>query len=124
MANKTLEQEVTLDRAQRDALRQELGVDAHVCTDVVIYFDRGDRAGVARLLAKLSNLVYVMDAIGWQESVEAPELLQVTVDEKVAVWAERAADDLAVSFAESISVDPDGNLDALGALRLIARSSR
>jgi hypothetical protein len=115
---------VELDRAQRDALRRELSVLAHLCTDVELGFDHGDRASVARILARLSDLVVVMDAIGWREDAQAPAHLSLTVDETLAGWAGLAADELATSLGEAgESVDPDSDLDALSALRLIAGES-
>ena len=111
---------VTLDRAQREAVRRELGFDAHRCADIELYFDGGDRAETVRILALLSGLVAAMDVVGWQELPDAPDLQEVVVDGPLAVWAGSAADDVAQCLVDDIPLDPAGDLDALSALRLIA----
>jgi hypothetical protein len=112
---------VELDRAQRVALRRELGVDAHRANDLESFFDRGDRAQFVRIMEILSGLALAMDAIGWQESPDAPDQQEVIVNEALAAWAGPAADDIAQCWVDdSIPVDPDSDLDALSALRLIA----
>jgi hypothetical protein len=111
---------VSLDRAQRKAVRRELGIYAHRGNDVEHYFDQGDRESVVRILEILADLVMVMDAIGWQESAEAPDRQDVIVSDALAAWAGPAADDVAQCWVGSIPLDPDSDLDALSALRLMA----
>ena len=64
----------TLDRAQRAALRRELGVRAYECSDVSLHFDNGNRAAVIRNLEMMGPLVAVMDMIGW------PSFVPFTID--------------------------------------------
>jgi hypothetical protein len=111
---------VTLDRVQREALRRELGVHAHRADDLEALFDRGDRAQFVWIMEILSGLALAMDAIGWQESPDAPDQQEVIVDEALAAWAGPAADDVAQCWVDSIPLDPDSDLNALGALRLVA----
>lgn len=116
---------VTLDRAQREAIRGEMLTAAGDCGDISLALgDRResgrDREFVVRRMARLQRIVATLDAVGWTEPPDNPEEVTVTVDRELAVWAAEAADELVVSLGESISLRPDADLDALGALRLVA----
>jgi hypothetical protein len=74
---------VTLDRAQREALTDELDVRVSEANDLRLYFEGRDRAGVLRVSAKLREYVGAMDAIGWRGPEQSPELVQIEADESV-----------------------------------------
>jgi hypothetical protein len=109
--------QVTLDRAQREALREELELYASGWGDFGIGFRTGDREYVLRSIRRLRRLVAMMDAIGWSEQPDTPVALPVRVTRSMAAWARREAKSLVVSLGECGGVDhaSDSNLDAYAA---------
>ena len=79
-----------------------------------------DRASVVRKIAELVQWVAMLDAVGWQEPLDAPNEFVVTVDSALAMWASGAARELERAFDTFYVTDED--LDALAGLRLIAEA--
>lgn len=117
-----LEGKVTLNRAQREALRAEIRIAAGDCGDVNLWLDQPhlDRASVVARIALLQQLVAALDAIGWAEPEDAPDDLEVVVDRQLALWAHGQFQALSRSLSESTPYDMDGALTTLRALHLIA----
>src|SRR5450755_1385083 len=111
---------VTLDRAQRQAVRGDIRSIASGCGDLYLKLDEthNDRAFVVRKIAQLQQLVVALDAIGWAEPDDAPNLQTITVDADLALWAAGAAVELEHAMPEFVLDDED--LDALSGLKLIA----
>jgi hypothetical protein len=109
-----------LDRDQREALRHELEVEADAYGDFGIAFHNGDREYVVRHVERLRALVAVADAIGWLERSDAPDRQPVVDSVTVATWAKWAAGELAQALRETQPIDIDQDLDALGAMRVLA----
>jgi hypothetical protein len=109
--------QVTLDRAQREALREELELYVSGWGDFQYGFRNGDREYVVSSMRRLRRLVAMMDAIGWSEQPDTPETLPVRVTRSMAAWARREAKSLVVSLEECSGVDhaTDENLDAYAA---------
>ena len=111
---------ITLNRAQRQALRSEIRVAALDCGDINLALDNGERAFVVERVDLLQQVVAAFDAIGWTEPEDAPDDLELVVDHQLAVWARSQFLALSRSLSESTPYDPEGALTALGALHLIA----
>jgi hypothetical protein len=108
--------QVTLDRAQREALREELELYVSGWGDFQYGFRNGDRAYVMSSIRRLRRLVVMMDAIGWSEQPDTPDTLPVPVNRTMAAWARREAKSMAVSLEEcGVWNTTDSNLDAYAA---------
>lgn len=113
-----------LDRRQREALRSELAVSASGYGDFELAFSRGEREYVVRHLERLRVMVEVADALGWREQPGTPELQPVEADLPViSAWAAEEFSDLVDAMREGEALDPDEDLDALSALRVLAAST-
>lgn len=116
---------VELDRAQREAIREEIRVVAACCADIPLCF-KPDRAGktdrdyVVRKIMELQRWVAVLDGIGWQEQPDGPHRMVAVVDPEMASWASGQAVELESAFTDSYIVNVDQALDALTGLRSIA----
>lgn len=111
---------VRLDRAQRQALREEIRDTAGDCRDINLALEQGNREFVVREARQLQRLVAALDAIGWTEPPDAPDDQTVTVDRELALWARSVAVELERSFADYRVGDRD--LDTLRALCVIAEA--
>ena len=111
---------VRLDRAQRQALREEICDAAGDCRDINLALERGNREFVVREACQLERLVAALDAIGWTEPPDAADEQTVTVDQDLALWARGAAVELECSFVDYQVGDRD--LDTLRALCVIAEA--
>ena len=78
---------VTLDRRQRGALRAEIQLSVHECSEMTEAVKRGDRAYCARSLDRLRDCFAALDAIGWSESDEAPDVQTLDVEARLQAWA-------------------------------------
>jgi hypothetical protein len=114
------EQTVTLDRAQRAAVRAEMELAASGWGDFAIGVRNGERDYVLKSIRRLRRIVDVLDAVGWGEQPATPDLLPVTCSRSVAAFARSEAESLRVSVGECDPSGPsDQNLDAYSALRAI-----
>jgi hypothetical protein len=105
---------VTLDRAQRAALRRELGLLAYPHGDLGIAVDKGERDYVVARLRQLRRMVDALDAIGWTEQPDTPDRQPVCSSRSLAAFARREAKSLLNAFND---FDPsDEDLDAYHAL--------
>ena len=109
---------VSLDRQQREALRHELEVEASAYGDFEYAFKEGDRAYVHRHAERLRRMVAAMDAIGWAEHDEAPDVQAIERSGTVELWARESAAELEDSFKDFTTVS-DVDLDAYRALCMI-----
>jgi hypothetical protein len=107
-------QHVTLDRAQRAAIRGELEMCASGWGDFAISLRNGDRKYVYSNLARLRRIAQLMDAIGWSEQPDAPDKLTCQCSRALKEWARREARSLLSAFDEFVPSDHD--LDAYRAL--------
>jgi hypothetical protein len=105
---------VTLDRAQRAALRREVGMCVSGWGDFELAFNTGDRAYVHGNLKRLRRLASAMDAIGWSEQADTPDRLPMQPSRSLMAWARSEVRDMDVAFTEFVPQDTD--LDAYGAL--------
>jgi hypothetical protein len=116
---------VQLDRAQRDAIRSEVRLAGSAWGDIGLGLGRGrdgpDRDFVIRQLAQIRGAVAMLDAIGWLEAADSPDVVDFSVAPDLAGWAGRQAAELVRAFTE-MDVD-DGDLDALTAMSAIARGA-
>jgi hypothetical protein len=85
---------VQLDRAQRDAIRAEIGAASSQCSDVELCLgrktrkvDATDRSFLLHMSAEIRRWVAALDAIGWEEDGGDVSVHPVRVDRGLAEWA-------------------------------------
>jgi hypothetical protein len=106
--------QLMLDCDQRAALRRELAMDADGWT-IGVAFTREDIYPVAQRLLLIAG---IMDAIGWSEQLDAPDLQPIAVTPEAAAWARELAEDLGRSLGVGIEPD-DQELEDLAVLSAI-----
>jgi hypothetical protein len=116
---------ITLDEAQREAIREEIRTAAAGCGDIPLCLmpDRDGKTAreyVVRKIDELKRWVAALDAIGWQEQHDGAGKMLVEVDAEFAMWARGQAAELEHAFEWFHVRDED--LDALTGLRLIAEA--
>ena len=117
---------ITLDRAQREAIRDDIRATAGALGDISLKLEEAhlDRAYIVRKIAQLERVVAALDAIGWAEPDNAPDQQTVTVDADLASWAGEMIVEMEIALhdleprADRARLDKD--LDSLSGLRMIA----
>ena len=109
---------ITLDRAQREAIRDDIRSTAGDLADLNLAFDQHNREFIIRKARQLLRLAAALDAIGWTKRDHAPDQQTIPVDADLAMWAAAAAIELEHVMPESETSDQD--LDALSGTRMIA----
>ena len=105
--------QVTLDRAQREAIRAELTMRADgMGGDLPHGFACGDREFAHAQHRRLGRMIAVMDAIGWREQPDTPDEQPVPCSRSLAVWARREAKEMLDSFKDIVGAPYDDELDA------------
>lgn len=112
-----------LDRDEREAVRRELATCSSGWGDFMVCVQQGDREGAHRCLDRLTAIMALLDAIGWKEHPEAPELQPIMPEPAAASWAARNADELLNALEEAGAADIDADLLVLSALRRIAEAA-
>lgn len=107
--------QVMLDRDQRAALRRELEFAATGWGSIP--FTREDIHGAAEHLRLIAE---AMDALGWSEHSEAPEVQPFPVTAAVAAWAREQAQDLGRALGAPMGIEPcDQELEDFAVLAAI-----
>jgi hypothetical protein len=106
---------VTLDRAQRDAIRFNVATWTNGWGDIHIYTLDGDREHVRKARWELGRMIALMDAIGWTEQPDTPDEQPVSRSRSLAAFARREAKSLLRVFDDCDGAN-DELLDAYRAL--------
>jgi hypothetical protein len=111
---------VTLDGAQREAIRSELELYASGWGDFEWGFASGEREFVQKAHRRLTRMIAVMDAIGWSEQPDSADTQAVFPSRALAAWSRREAKGILSSFKD---VEPgDHDLDAYEAFCALGAS--
>lgn len=125
MATINPDRALTLDRAEREALRRELHGIAGSGADLETYVERGDRGHAYKLAADMRAMFAILDAIGWSEHPDEPDEQPVTGDLSAHTeWMEKAADTLVRCLEGDDpggAADLDSDLLAVAVLRRLNR---
>jgi hypothetical protein len=103
--------QVTLDRAQREAIRTELALRACGWGHFQYGFSHGDREYTHEQQPQLGRTITVMDAIASSEQPDIPDRLPISRNRSLAAWARREANEI-ISSVEDVDVPGDQDLDA------------
>jgi hypothetical protein len=113
--------QVTLDRAQREAIRSEMELRACGWGDLQWGVTQGDRRFAYKEYRRVGRMMAVMDAIGWSEQPDTPDKLPIARSGSLAAWARREAQEIFSSFSE-IDAPDDQHLDAYEAFCTLGTS--
>jgi hypothetical protein len=103
--------QVTLDRAQREAIRTELALRACGWGHFQYGFSHGDREYTHEQHTRLGRMIAVMDAIAWSEQPDIPGRLPIFRNWSLAARARLEAKETISSF-EDMDAPGDQDLDA------------
>ncbi len=128
MATINPDRALTLDRAEREALRRELHGIAGGGANLEGYVEQGDRGHAYKLAADMRAMFAVLDAVGWSEHPDAPDEQPVTGDLSAHTeWIGRAARELVRCLegeGPAGAADLDSDLLAVAVLGRLAGVTR
>ena len=112
--------EATLNSAQRGALRNELQVWAALADDFQLCVEQWDAGTARRILEMTLDVAELMDAIGWSEQSDAPDVQPVRLSTRGLAAARKGAQDLQTAMARDEIAAEDSIPEQYGALCALA----
>jgi hypothetical protein len=113
-----------LDAVQREALRQQIALDAQLVEGGELAVVHGDRDVLVRARDQLARLIAALDAIGWKERLDEPDRQPVRDPDALRAYAVEAADRVGRALRDlAEDRDPDHQDQDLLTLAVLRRAA-